>query len=44
MLEIEYSSNRVFHSLYKVGIKGFNKNKRKLPPVMLKLIKEIITG
>ena len=41
---------RVFHSLYKVvrngsiGIKGFNTSKKKLPPVGLDLIQEIITG
>ena len=41
---------RVFHSLYKVGrngiivFKGINSNKKKLPPVGLDLMQEIITG
>ena len=41
---------RVFHSLYKVGrndkfvFKGFNNRKKKLPPVGLNLMPEIITG
>ena len=41
---------RVFHSLYKVGrnaiigIKGFNNSKKKLPPVGLDLVQEIIAG
>ena len=41
--------NRVFHSLDKVGrngsigIKGFNINQKKLSPVQLDLMQEIIT-
>ena len=41
---------RVFHSLYKVGgngnfvFKGFNNSKKKLPPVGLDLMPQIITG
>ena len=41
---------RVFHSLYKVGTNGnfvfkaFNKSKKKLPPVGLDLMLQIITG
>ena len=41
---------RVFHSLYKVGrngnfvFKGFNNSKKKLPPVGLDLVQEIIAG
>ena len=43
-------SNRVFHSLYKVGrngnfvFKGFNNSKKELPPVGLDLVQEIIVG
>ena len=43
-------SNRVFHGLYTVGrngiinIKGFNNSNKKLPPVGLDLMQEIITG
>ena len=43
------ASNRVFHSLYKVGrnrnfvFKGFNNSRKKLPPVGLDLVQEIIT-
>ena len=43
-------NNRVFHSLYKVGrngnfvFKGFNNSKKKLPPVGLDLMLQIITG
>ena len=42
--------NRVFHSLYKVGrhgiivFKGINNSKKKLNPVGLDLVQEIITG
>ena len=42
--------NRVFHSLCKVGrngnfvFKGFNNSKKKLPPVGLDLVQEIIAG
>ena len=42
--------DRVFHSLYKVdrngtiGIKGFNNSNKKLPPVGLDLMQQIITG
>ena len=43
---------RVFHSLYMykvgrngiIGIKGFNNSKKKLTPVGLDLMQEIITG
>ena len=41
---------RVFHGLYKVGrngnfvFKGFNNSKKKLPPVGLDLMLQIITG
>ena len=41
---------RVFHSLYKVGrngnfvFKGFNNSKKKLPPVGLDLMLQIISG
>ena len=44
------TTNRVFHSLYKVGrnnnfvFKGFNNSKKKLPPVGLDLMLQIITG
>ena len=42
--------NRVFHSLYKVDRNGnfvfkeFNNSKKKLPPVGLDLMLQIITG
>ena len=44
------NSIRVFHSLYKVGrngiivFKGFNNSKKKLPPVGVDLMQEIITS
>ena len=47
---IDRVDNRVFHSLYKVGrngnfvFKGFNNSKKKLPPVGLNLMLQIITG
>ena len=46
----EAMPTRVFHSLYKVGrngnfvFKGFNNSKKKLPPVGLDLMLQIITG
>ena len=49
-LQWTYLLIRVFHSLYKVGRNGnfvfkvFNNSKKKLPPVGLDLMLQIITG
>ena len=46
----QYCNIQVFHSLYKVGrngnfvFKGFNNIKKKLSPVGLDLVQEIIAG
>ena len=46
----EFSRIRVFHSLYKVGrngnfvFKGFNNSKKKLTPVGVDLMLQIVTG